>query len=416
MSLLSLGLSHHTAPVDVREQVAVPDHMLEDALADLTNYAKVDEASIVSTCNRTEIYCRQDQPDFSKVSQWLCHYTDLKSTDLEPYIYTLPNEQAVRHAFRVATGLDSMVLGESQILGQMKTAFATAHKTGRTGKILNHLFQQTFSVAKQVRTDTSIGSSPVSVAYAAVSLAKQIFADLGEQTVLMIGAGDTIELAIKHLHQQGVTKCIIANRSRDRANRLAEQFAAQAISLDELHERLPEADIVFSSTASSLPILGKGAIETALQKRKNRSMFLVDLAVPRDIEPQIADLNNVYLYTVDHLRDVINENLNNRKSAALDAEKIVDEKTLAFMNWMNRLDYVPTIRALREYTQDMTDRELQRALKRLDAGDQPHLVLTQFAHALSQKIMHEPSKKLNQTDNDQLIAAISELFNLHKNQ
>lgn len=414
MSLLSIGLSHHTAPLEIREQVAVPDEKLDEALARLIDVNGVDEASIVSTCNRTEIYCHTAEPNFEPVKSWFLDYQKLSAPELEPYIYTLPDEQAVRHAFRVAAGLDSMVLGEPQILGQMKTAFATAHRSGRTGKILNRLFQQTFSVAKQVRTDTAIASSPVSVAYAAVSLAKQIFADISEQTVLMIGAGDTIRLAGQHLQQHGVKRCIIANRSLDRAQQLADELGAQAIMLDEIFTRLPEADIIISSTASSLPILGKGAVESALKKRKKRRMFLVDLAVPRDIEPQIAELPNVYLYTVDNLRDVINDNMQNRQQAAVDAEKIVDQQTLTFMQWLNQLEYVPTIRALRDYTQALTDQELTKALRRLDTGEDPDAVLRQFAHALSQKFMHDPSAALNSTEDQRLKAAVMKLFNLDK--
>lgn len=414
MSLLSIGLSHHTAPVDVREQIAVPDYMLPDALKDLSDFAHLSEASIVSTCNRTEIYCHQTDDKSQLIKEWLCQFKQLGSNELDPYLYTLPNEQAVRHAFRVAAGLDSMVLGESQILGQMKTAFATAHKNGQTGKVLNHLFQQTFSVAKQVRTETAIGSSPVSVAYAAVSLAKQIFEDLSKQTVLMIGAGDTIELVAKHMHDNGIKKCIIANRSAERAANLAREFSAEAISLDELSDRLPEADIVFSSTASTLPILGKGAIETALKQRKNRRVFMVDLAVPRDIEPQAADLGSIYLYTVDDLRSVINENMKSRASSANEAEKIVASHTSIFMDWMSRLDHAPTIKAMRDYTQELTNQELTKALKKLQSGEPAEVILTQFAHALSQKIMHTPSSTLNQSDNDQLISAARELFCLEK--
>lgn len=414
MSLLSIGLSHHTAPVDVREQIAVPDHMLSDALTDLVDFAHLAEASIVSTCNRTEIYCHQTEGKSQRIKEWLCQFKQLGPNELDPYLYTLPDQQAVRHSFRVAAGLDSMVLGESQILGQMKTAFAMAHKNGQTGKVLNHLFQQTFSVAKQVRTETAIGNSPVSVAYAAVSLAKQIFADLSEQTVLMIGAGETIELVAKHMHNNGIKKCIIANRSAERAQNLAREFSAEAISLDELSDRLPEADIVFSSTASTLPILGKGRIETALKQRKNRRVFMVDLAVPRDIEPQAADLPSIYLYTVDDLRNVINDNMKTRESSAVEAEKIVDTHTNIFMDWMHRLDHVPTIKAMRDRTQQLTEQELSKALKKLQSGEPADAVLTQFAHALSQKIMHTPSSALNQSDNDQLIVAARELFDLEK--
>lgn len=416
MSILSIGLSHRTAPVDVREQVAVPDTMLDDALNDLISTSPAIEANIVSTCNRTEIYWHQNGNDTQGVKNWLCNFKDISSGELDPFLYTLPEAHAVRHSFRVASGLDSMVLGEPQILGQMKTAFALAHKNGNTGKIINRLFQQSFSVAKEVRTETAIGSSAVSVAYAAVSLAKQIFADLKQQTVLLIGAGETIQLVARHLQQQGIKKCIIVNRSIERAEKVAQEFNAEAVPLDDLHARLPEADIVFSSTASTLPIIGKGTMEKTLKARNNRRVFMVDLAVPRDIESEVADLNSIYLYTVDDLQGVITENMNARKESANEAEIIVEHRTNEFMSWLNRLDYIPTIRALREYTQKHTQLELDKALRKLNAGEASDQVLTQFAHALSQKIMHTPSSKLNQTEDEELIAATRKLFELKDNQ
>ncbi len=412
MSILSLGLNHKTAPVDVREQVAVPDSLLSDALNDLTHTTDIKEANIVSTCNRTEVYWSQEGVDTSSVKGWLCNFKDISPGSLDPFLYSFPDLQAVKHSFRVASGLDSMVLGEPQILGQMKTAFATAHQDGRTGKVLNRLFQQSFAVAKEVRTETAIGSSAVSVAYAAVSLARQIFADLNQQTVLLIGAGETIQLVARHLHQQGIKKCIIANRSIERGQAVAKEFEAEAIPLDELHNRLPEADIVFSSTASTLPIIGKGTMEKTLKARNNRRVFMVDLAVPRDIEQEVADLKSVYLYTVDDLNNVVSENMKARKESAIEAENIIEFRSQDFMTWLSRQDHVPTIRSLREHIEDLTQSELHKALGRLQSGDASEVVLTQFAHALSQKIMHTPSSKLNQTDDEALIAAVRDLFEL----
>ena len=319
MHVLSVGLNHNTAPVSVREQAAVGADHLEDALIDISKHADISEATILSTCNRTEVYCQLAKPNIEIVSDWLCDFHQLNKSEVTPYLYNYPNQEAVKHAFRVASGLDSLVVGEPQILGQMKTAFATAHKNGNTGKVLNRLFQHTFSVAKEIRTNTSIGSNAVSVAYAAVALSRQIFSNIAEQTVLLIGAGETMELACRHLHSQGVRNIIVANRTLARAQALAKEFEAQAISLHELPTRLADADMVFSSTASTLPILGKGAFESAISKRKNRPILVVDLAVPRDVEPEVADINNIYLYTVDDLKAVVSENVASRQKAAVEA-------------------------------------------------------------------------------------------------
>lgn len=416
MHVLSIGLNHTTAPVEVRERAAVAAEHLDDALKDIAKCAEIEEATILSTCNRTEIYCQVPNSNIDTVSNWLCDFHELKKSDVTPYLYSFPGQDAVRHAFRVASGLDSMVIGEPQILGQMKTAFATAHKNGNTGKVLNRLFQHTFSVAKEIRTSTSIGSHAVSVAYAAVTLSKQIFSDISEQTVLLIGAGETIELTCRHLHRQGVRNLIIANRTVSRAQELAKEFGAQTISLHELPTRLRDADMVFSSTASTLPILGKGAFESALKLRRNKPMFVVDLAIPRDVEAEVGDLNNVYLYTVDDLQQVVTENLESRRSAAVDAEKIVTEHTSQFMHWFDNLQSIPTIRQLRDKTQTITSTELLNAQKRLNAGDDPAQVLQQFAHALSQKFMHHPTESLRQSHDDTLLAATRALFGLDNDQ
>ena len=294
MHLITIGLNHETAPVAIREQAVFGPEKLVPALQNLTAQRDIDETAILSTCNRTEIYCRQQQPDGQAVVKWLCQFHALEPQQLHECLYHHPEEEAVKHAFRVASGLDSMVLGEPQILGQMKTAFATAHKAGTTGKILNRLFQNTFSVAKQVRTDTAIGASAVSIAYAAVDLAKKIFADLGTKTVLLIGAGETIELVARHLTNNGVRHIIVANRSVERAELLTSRISGEAIALSELPNRLADADIIIASTASTLPILGKGAVESALKLRRHKPIFMVDLAVPRDIEAEVGGLADVF--------------------------------------------------------------------------------------------------------------------------
>ena len=412
MNVLSLGLNHTTAPIEIREQAAVAAEHLDDALIDIARCSSIEEATILSTCNRTEVYCQLASNDSNAVADWLCDFHQMDRNSVRPYLYSLPGDQAVKHAFRVASGLDSMVLGEPQILGQMKTAFAKAHKNGNTGKVLNRLFQQTFSVAKEIRSSTQIGSHAVSVAYAAVALAKNIFSDIKDQTVLLIGAGETIELACRHLASRGVKNIIVANRTLARAESLADEFDAQAITLHELPTRLAEADMIFSSTASTLPILGKGAIEQALKQRKNKPIFIVDLAVPRDVEPQVTELDNVYLYTVDDLQDVVTENLQSRKQAAEQAEKIVDENAANFMSWFQGLQSIPTIRQLREHTQNLSHKEFELANKRLQAGENAQQVLQQFAHSLTQKFMHAPTELLSGEHDQVLLKATRRLFKL----
>ncbi len=412
MNVLSVGLNHTTAPVAVRERAAVTEHHLDEALKDISACRGIDEATILSTCNRTEVYCQVAEQNTQIVHQWFCDFHELSRDEVDVYLYSHPGQEAVKHAFRVASGLDSMVLGEPQILGQMKTAFAKAHKSGNTGKILNRLFQHTFSVAKEIRTNTEIGNNAVSVAYAGVNLAKQIFADIKDQTVLLVGAGETIELTCRHLHAQGVRRMIVANRSLERAERLSKEFGIEAISLHELPTRLPEADMVFSSTASTLPILGKGAFESALKKRKNRPMLVVDLAIPRDVESEVGSLNHVYLYTIDDLKQVVDENLAARKQAAVEAEKIVEQQSSAFMDWFTNLQSLPTIRQLRHRTNTITDAELANARRRLLAGDDPAVVLELFAHAVSQKFMHQPTEALRRRRDEALLIAAKELFGL----
>lgn len=414
MRLFAFGINHKTAPVAIRERAAFAQEGLPDALHDITRSGIAGEATILSTCNRTELYCRSEVGTEDAVA-WFCRYHELQASTVRPYLYVHPDHEAVKHAFRVASGLDSMVLGEPQILGQMKDAFAVAHKAGTTGKILNKLFQHTFSVAKQVRTDTSIGASPVSVAFAAVTLAKRIFNALSEQTVLLIGAGDMIELTARHLRDHGVRRIIVANRTLDRGAALAESCQGEAITLLELPERLSEADILISCTASQLPILGKGAVERALKVRRHKPVFMVDIAVPRDIEPEVAGLPDVYLYTIDDLRDVIQENMQSRQEAARQAEKIIDLQVLQFMRWVKSLDSVPTIRRLRESADAVRSSELARAQRALARGEQPQEVIAELARALTNKFTHAPTAALKQADHDgnvNLLDAARRLFDL----
>ncbi len=420
MTLLALGINHKTAPVEIREKVAFAPEKMEQALHECVNKGEVSEAAILSTCNRTELYFslpedETEQPDINTLLDWFCQYHQLDRKEVEPFIYLHNNNAAVQHILRVASGLDSLVLGEPQILGQIKDAYNTANQAGTIGRQLNRLFQHTFSVAKQVRTDTAIGASPVSVAFAAVSLAKRIFADLSKHTALLIGAGETTELVARHLSEQGVNKMIVANRTVERAQTLASQFDAEAIALSDMPERLVDADIIIASTASQLPILGKGAVERALKHRKHRPMFMVDIAVPRDIEPEVGKLDDIYLYTVDDLREVIEEGRQSREEAAQQAEEIVENQVEHFMGWLRSLKGVDTIRAFRSQAEEKRDEQLALAKKQLAAGKDPEQVITDLARTLTNKLIHEPSAQLNQaaySGRKEMLELARELFNL----
>ena len=420
MTLIAFGINHKTAPVEIREKVAFAPEKMEQALHECINNGDVSEAAIVSTCNRTELYTNINesgagQDEINSLLDWFCQYQKKKKEDIEPYIYLYSNNDAVQHILRVASGLDSLVLGEPQILGQIKDAYSTANQAGTIGRQLNHLFQHTFSVAKQVRTDTAIGANPVSVAFAAVSLAKRIFANLSEHTVLLIGAGETTELVAQHLAQQGVKKMIVANRTVERAQTLANKFGADAIALSDMPERLIEADIIIVSTASQLPVLGKGAVERVLKQRKHRPMFMVDIAVPRDIEPEVGSLDDVYLYTVDDLHEVIEEGRQSREEAAIQAEEIIVYQVEHFMGWLRSLKGVDTIRAFREQAEQKRDEQLALAQKQLAAGKDPEQIIKDLARTLTSKLIHEPSAQLNQaaySGRKELLDTARELFNL----
>lgn len=415
MTLLALGLNHKTAPVDIRERVAFTPEKLPLALRELHTLNSVNEVAILSTCNRTEVYCGVEGEDTRKVREWFSGFHELNHADVEPYFYAHPDKHAVRHILRVASGLDSLVLGEPQILGQMKQAYSNANQAGTVGQLLNRLFQHTFSVAKQVRTDTAIGASPVSVAFAAVSLSKQIFSDLSSHTALLIGAGETIELVARHLHESGIGRIIVANRTVEKAHNLASEFGGYAIALSEIPEHLAEADVVISSTASQLPILGKGAVESALKKRKHRPMLLVDIAVPRDIESQVSELEDVFLYTVDDLQEIIQEGLRSRQEAAQQAEEIIDTQVTHFMNWLRSLGAVDTIRDYRQNAEQIRDEVVEQAVRQLQAGKDADQVLGELARQLTNKLIHTPCARMKQAGYDgqiELLDAARELFSL----
>ncbi|MEA3276927.1 MAG: glutamyl-tRNA reductase [Pseudomonadota bacterium] len=417
MTILVVGLNHKSAPVQIRERISFGPDILVGALRNLTDHPEVAEGVILSTCNRTEIYCTLAASQGDPVETWLGRFHGLDQDRIAPYLYTRLDRDAVSHLLRVASGLDSMVLGEPQILGQVKTAFQSARDSGTAGKLLCRLFQHAFAVAKQVRTDTAIGNSPVSVAFAAVSLARQIFSDLSDQTALLIGAGETIELAARHLHQHGLGRIIVANRTVERAHGLAAQFDGYAIALTELANHLPEADILVSSTASPLPVLGKGTVERALKQRKHRPIFMVDIAVPRDIEPEVGELDDVYLYTVDDLQGVVDEGMRSRQEAAEQAEEIVDFHTEEFLGWLRSLDAVTLIQDYRHHAERQRDEVLKRALRQLESGKPAEEALGFLAHTLTNKLLHAPSARLRRAGREgqsELLEAANELFELTK--
>ncbi len=415
MGLFAIGLNHTTAPVSIRERLTFGPDIVVGALRNLRDQPGVSEAVILSTCNRTEIYCCVREDAAGRVRHWMAEFHGLVVNDISPYLYHHAEDAAVAHLLSVASGLDSLVLGEPQILGQVKAAFQTANDAGHTGKTLKRLFQHAFNTAKQVRTDTAIGDSPVSVAFAAVSLARQIFADISKQTALLIGAGETIELAARHLRQHGVGRIIVANRTVSRARELAEDFDGYAIGLTELSAHLAEADIVIASTASPLPVLGKGTVERALRQRRHRPMFMVDIAVPRDIEPEVGELRDIYLYTVDDLEEVIQENLQSRQDAAQQAREIIEFQVSEFRAWLGSLDAVDLIQNYRAHAHGIRDEVLARSQRMLEAGKPPQEVLEYMAKTLTNKLLHTPSTQLRMAGSSgqqELLEAANALFQL----
>src|SRR6185312_14921913 len=366
MSLYTLGLSHTTAPLDVRERVAFAPDALSGALRDLTSGRMVKEAAILSTCNRTEVYFHGGEP--ASITRWLEGTRQLPAAALSPYVYTLNGDRAITHAFRVASGLDSMVLGEPQILGQMKQAVRAADAAGSLGLVLNRLFQRTFAVAKDVRSQTDIGSASISMAAAAVKLADRIFPSLAEQRLLLVGAGEMIELAATHFAGRRPRSITVANRTLERGNQLAHRFGADSITLTELNERLHQFDVVVTCTASTLPIIGKGTLERVVKQRKHAPVLIVDLGVPRDVEPEASTLDDVFLYSVDDLSEIVKDNLQIRREAVVQAEQMIAEQTSHFLQWLQGRSVVPTIAALSSHHDALRATELARAQRMLAAG------------------------------------------------
>ena len=420
MHLATLGINHHTAPLQLREQVVFHVERLHAALQEFISRRFAREAAILSTCNRTEIYCATDNSaTLTETARWLAAYHRLDAAALAPYLYSLDHERAVRHAFRVAAGLDSMVLGEPQILGQMKEAAKSAENAGAMGTYLHQLFQRSFAAAKEVRSSTAIGAQSVSMAAAAVRLAARIFPSLAETHVLFIGAGEMIDLSATHFAAQNPASITVANRTAGRAQQLVARLGqngaqARAIRLGELPAELHKFDVVVSCTASSLPILGLGLIKSALKKRRHRPIFMVDLAVPRDIEPEAARLDDVYLYTVDDLGGVVQEGLQARQGAVAQAEAIIDTRVQGFMHWLETRASAPLVIRLREQADTTRAEELQRALKALELGKPAAEVIETLSRSLTNKLMHPPTAALTQAGAGDLAGAARLIQTVYK--
>jgi glutamyl-tRNA reductase len=415
MTLFACGVNHQSAPVSMRERIVFGAHELPRALSELHSCDGVEEAAILSTCNRTDLYLGLQAGDDTGVRSWFQNYHGLSTRELQRHMYIHRADGAVRHVMRVASGLDSMVLGEPQILGQLKVAYGAARSSGTVGTLLGKLFQQAFFVAKRVRTDTAIGSSPVSVAFAAVALARQILGDLSTHTALLIGAGETIELAARHLSGNSLGRMVIANRTLENAHRLASEFGGYAIELGEIARHLAEADIVIASTGSPDAILGVDDVRQAMKARRRRPVFMVDIAVPLDIDPAVGVLDDVYLYTVDDLHDVIEENRRSREDAARQAEEIIDQQVGRFMGWLGTREVGATIRAVRGGAAQTRDQVLEVARRRLAAGHAPEEVMHYLANALTNKLLHVPTVQIRRAGagaRHELVAAARTLYGL----
>lgn len=402
MALLAVGVSHRTAPVDLREQLTVDAGRLPELLVDMRGELALGEIAMLSTCNRTELYCvlPGDAAEAAGCAAgllgWLAARQRIDGARLQAAHYAHADIAAVQHMMRVASGLDSLVLGEPQVLGQMKDAYAVAHQAGTVGKELERCFQQVFAVAKKVRTETAIGANPVSMAYAAVSMARHLFSDIAQTRALLIGAGEMIELVARHLGEQGVRSITVANRTLERAHALADRHGGRAVTMEEIPYALESADIVISCTAAMVPVLGKGAVERALKKRRHRPLFLVDLAVPRDIEPEVAGLEDVYLYCVDDLQGVIDQNVQARTEAARDAEAIVHARSRQYGVLQREQGAAGTLRLLHARVDALREAELEKALAELARGADPAATLQRMSRALTGKLLHDPSLVLRQ--------------------
>ena len=416
MALSVLGLNHHSAPVTLRERVTVSDIQQEQALKSLMQQPGVAHAVLLSTCNRTEIYAHIEPDNEHVLAQWLAQHHQIEPNLLSPYLYLHQDVQAVKHLFSVAAGLDSMVMGEPQIFGQVKHAWSMAKQHQAVHGILDRLFQHTFATAKRIRTETQIGANPVSVAYASVKLARQLFSQLDQANVLLIGAGETIELVAQHLANAKVKRLLIANRTLEHAQTLASKFSGFALPLDEFNKHLAEVDIIISATASQNTIVHKADVAKALQQRKHKPMLIIDLAVPRDIDAQVSDLDDVYLYTVDDLQQVLEDNRSSRKQAAVEAKNIIDIQAEHFFAQLKALDFQTSLLKMRAQAEQSRDMHLEKAQQALARGEDPAKVMALLANQLSNQLLHGPTlvlKKAALEGNTQLLQAAEQIFDVN---
>jgi glutamyl-tRNA reductase len=423
MNILVVGLSHKTAPVEIREKIAFSPTGMEKPLREMVNLPGITEGVIVSTCNRVELYATSRNPDggMAQLKSFLAEYHGLDPEVIESHLYDYQGEEAIRHVFRVASSLDSMVIGEPQILGQIKTAYGYATEFKTAGLILNRFLHKAFSVAKRVRTETKIASNAVSVSFAAVELARKIFGTLDDKTVLLIGAGEMCELAARHFINNGVSKVMVTNRTFARAEKLAEEFKGKPILFDNFADHLLQVDIILSSTGAPNFILGHKKMEEVIRLRKNKPMFLIDIAVPRDIEPKVNDIDNVYLYDVDDLQGVVQANLKERQKEAKKAEGIVDQEIGQFHRWLGTLDVVPTIVSLRGRMEEIRRGELEKTFSNLkDLDKRERKAIEALTGAIINKVLHQPMTVLKQSQNDpsgdNYVDAVRVLFGLEPPQ
>ncbi len=398
MALLTLGISHKTAPVNIRERVAFSSDSIPVALTDLAARLQRAEVAILSTCNRTELVCHGDGDSEESLLDWLGEFRKVKVSELRPHLYRYPNLMAVRHMMRVAVGIDSMVLGEPQVLGQVKSAYHSAARAGTLGVLLNRLFQQTFAVAKQVRTDTGVGTHPVSVAYTAITLARQVVGDLNDCSALLLGAGETMELAAQHLYRQSLGEMVVANRTLSRAHALADRYGGYAVGLDAVTSQLDKVDLVIAATDSPEYLITLAQCRQAMAKRRHRPIFMADLSMPRTLDPALQQLEDIYLYSLDDIQAIVDKNSNLRRTAAQQAELLIETQAERFMGWWQSRGRIEQIKQFRRHGELLRDQVLATGRRRLRAGDDPDQVLAMMAHRLTNKLLHQPSVALHRSD------------------
>lgn len=401
MSLVVFGINHNTAPVALRERVAFSPDTMFDALQSIRANTDANETVILSTCNRTEIYVAADQMTSENICQWLAHFHGLSFDELWAQGYFHHDLDMVEHIMKVACGLDSLVLGEPQILGQLKQAFTSAKQADAVAGLFEQVFQKTFAAAKKVRTETEIGANAVSVAFSAVQLAQHIFSSLADSKVLLVGAGETIELVATHLKEQGVQHITVANRTLANAQKVAEKFNAKVVTLSQIAQQLPVMDIIISSTASQLPIIGKGLVETALKQRRYKPMLLIDLAVPRDIEEEVAELDDAYLYSIDDLQQIVAQNLASRQNAAEQAKSLIAEQVRQFTLWNNAQDSMALLTSYRQKAEQQKQKLLGRAVAQIADGKSPEVVMQELANKLTNTLIHGPTSALKKAAENQ---------------